>query len=109
MNESQKTVLFQSRNDIEAALQSLAQRQKELDCAIGTLLDFLVPHANRRAHDTRRSGVERRAQRAGSSDRRRDSDRRVPPYDHLRVLRHEMEQVLQLQELVKGWKQTIQH
>ncbi len=107
MNENQKTVLFQSKDDIEAALRALSLRQKELDSAIGTFLDFLLPCADRRAQETRRSGFDRRGKREGGSDRRQ-SDRRAPPYERLRVLRHEMEQVLQLRELVCGWKQTIQ-
>lgn len=114
MNENQKMVLFKSQNDIAAALEALSFRQEELSDAMTTLLHFLVPQVDRRSGQVRRSGSDRRAARESAqgerrqkSDRRTMQDRRQPPYERLRYLRREMEQVIQLQELVNGWRLSI--
>ena len=99
-----------SGQDVNATAESLAEHHAQLNNAIATVLDYLVPDVDRRRGMARRSGRDRRdaqsdalyANRRSGRERRASADRRLPPTERLLLLRQELEAVIQRQEALSA-------
>jgi hypothetical protein len=104
MHEKQPAAVQASHNSFYL----LEARRSELKAAIERLLTCLMPEANRRGGQ-RRSGRDRRAAHSTHPERRRGerrahTERRLPFFLRLRLLRIELQEVLRRQEELRRWQ-----